>query len=293
MKSTLQPTDLHPQELIRLLEEELAQTNREVLTLTMELDRRVEERTAALRAVQKELEHKNARLEAANRELEAFSYSVSHDLRAPLRHLQGFAHALQEETASSLSPEAKEYLKLILKATDTMSGLINDLLSFARTAQKPLQHGRVEFAQVVRQLVEELQPEQGTREITWEIGTLPTVLGDAAMLRQVWFNLLSNALKYTRQLAHTHIVVGCRQNDGEWVFSVKDNGAGFDMRYVDKLFGLFQRLHHPGEFEGTGLGLAIVRRIVDRHGGRTWAEGAVGKGATFYFTLPVRNPERL
>jgi light-regulated signal transduction histidine kinase (bacteriophytochrome) len=286
MSSSVQLRSTDPQDLIRLLQEELAQTNREVMSLTLELDKRVEQRTAALQAAQRELECKNARLEAANRELEAFSYSVSHDLRAPLRHLQGFTQALQEEGGDQLSPEAREYLRLILRSTETMSTLIDDLLSFARTAQKPLQPEQVELAPLVQQVVAQLRPEQSGRTINWQLGVLPAVRGDEAMLRQVWLNLIGNALKYTRNQPQPRIEIGCRPGDGELLFFVKDNGAGFDPKYAEKLFGIFQRLHHPSEFEGSGLGLAIVRRIIERHGGRTWGEGAPGLGATFYFTLP-------
>jgi light-regulated signal transduction histidine kinase (bacteriophytochrome) len=277
-----------PELTIRLLQEELAETNREVLALTLELEKRVEERTAALEAAREELERKNTRLEAVNKELEAFSYSVSHDLRAPLRHIQGYAEMLQHECPEPLDPQARDYLARIARAVERMHALIDDVLNFARTAKQPLQLAAVDFQLMVAELVAELRPEQGARSIEWLVLPLPTVRGDARMLRQAWMNLLSNAVKYTRRTAQARIEVGCRlDRNREWVCFVKDNGTGFDMKQAERLFGLFQRLHDARDFEGTGVGLANVRRIVDRHGGRTWAEGQVGRGATFYFSLPA------
>jgi len=286
-----EPTFDSPQGLIRLLQQELAETNREVMALTVELEKRVEDRTAALSDAQRELEWKNAKLEAANKELEAFSYSVSHDLRAPLRHLQGYAYALAEDFQSVLGPQGLEYLNNITKAARQMTALIDDLLSFARTGQQPVQDSDVDFQELVRKLITEMQPEFQHRSVEWVVHPLPIVRGDPAMLRQVWVNLLSNALKYTRQTERPRIEIGCSEPlEHETVFYIRDNGAGFDMAHATKLFGLFQRLHNRDEFEGTGLGLANVRRIINRHAGRTWAEGEVGKGATFYFSLPQPPP---
>ena len=270
-----------------MLQLELAETNREVMALTLDLEKRVEERTAELQAAQRELEWKNQRLEAANKELEAFSYSVSHDLRAPLRHVNGYAHALAEDFQQALGEQGHEYLANITKAVDQMNTLIEDLLSFARAGQQQLDSTEVDFDDLVRNVIAEMRPDQDRRQIEWVVQPLPTVRGDATMLRQVWVNLISNALKYSRQRAQAKIEIGHYESpEEENVFFVRDNGAGFDMKYAGRLFGLFQRLHKRDQFEGTGLGLANVRRIVNRHSGRTWAEGEVDKGATFYFALP-------
>jgi light-regulated signal transduction histidine kinase (bacteriophytochrome) len=288
MADTLQSFRNSPQEIIHLLQQELAETNREVMALTFELERRVQERTAALKAAQRELELRNARLVAANKELEAFSYSVSHDLRAPLRHIHGFASALKEDCGADLNEQGHDYLDHITRAAEHLDTIISALLTFARSGQQEMRQGPVQFDTVVRRVIAELQPDQGQRKIEWVIGPLPMVDGDEALLRQVWVNLIGNAIKYTRNQEAARIEIGSQSTtDGELVFFVKDNGAGFSMDGAEKLFGLFQRLHGRDEFEGTGLGLANVRRIVERHGGRTWAEGAVGKGATFYFSLPV------
>jgi chemotaxis family two-component system sensor kinase Cph1 len=252
------------------------------------LEQQVTEQRVALERARADLDRNHARLDDANRELESLSYSVSHDLRAPLRHLHGFAIALQAQCGESLDLKAREYLSLILESTDTMNRLLEDLLRFARTGQKPLHKIEIDTSSLVGEVTRELKPEEANRQVEWQIGPLPRVRVDPAMLRQVWMNLLGNALKYTRQQPHPRIQLACHTNNGEWVFSVSDNGVGFDMAYSRRLFGLFQRLHHADEFEGTGLGLAIVRRIIDRHGGRTWAEGQPARGATFYFTLPRR-----
>jgi len=276
-----------PQETIRMLQRELAETNREVMALTVELEQRVEERTAELQAAQQELQRKNARLEAANKELEAFSSSVSHDLRAPLRHLNGYARALREDCQSTLDQQGRDYLENITKAAEQMGALIDDLLSFARTSQQSLTRQELDFNRIVNGIIDDLKPDQQKRQIDWVVGPLPSVWGDAGLLRQVWVNLITNALKYTRHRERARIEIGCQDDsDGQFVFFIKDNGAGFDMSLSQKLFGLFQRLHSREEFEGTGLGLANVRRIVERHSGRTWAEGRVNEGATFFFSLP-------
>jgi len=275
------------QETIRLLQMELAETNREVMALTLELEKRVEERTTQLRQAQRELEWKNARLEAANKELEAFSYSVSHDLRAPLRHLNGYAHALAEDFEEALGDTGKEYLGNVIKAVQQMNALLEDLLGFVRAGQQPLEAATVDFDVLVRSVISETTSKQGERKIEWLVQPLPKVRGDEAMLQQVWVNLIGNAFKYTRERAQARIEIGYdASSERELVFFVRDNGAGFDMKYASRLFGLFQRLHHREQFEGTGLGLANVRRIINRHSGRTWAESEPDKGATFYFSLP-------
>jgi light-regulated signal transduction histidine kinase (bacteriophytochrome) len=289
MSPFLQRPSESVEDTIRLLQQELAETNREVMALTVELEKRVEERTAALRVAQLELERKNASLESANRELESFSYSVSHDLRAPLRHLMGFAQALQEDCGPSLDDSAKQYISSIVRSADRMNELIDGLLAFAHTGQLPLQCAQVRFEPLVRQVIAEMTPDLAGRNIEWVVQSLPEVQGDQRLLRQVWINLISNAVKYTRQKDPARIQIGCtRHPSREWEFFVRDNGAGFDMAHAAKLFGVFQRLHSREEFEGVGMGLANVRRIIERHGGRTWADAQPGIGATFYFSLPLK-----
>lgn len=229
---------------------------------------------------------RTAELEAANRELEAFSYSVSHDLRAPLRHIEGFVEILQATTKDSLNPDARKHLKTIADSAAQMSRLIDDLLAFSRTARAELRQGAIVLTDMVHAIIRDLKPEIGERKVQWVIGKLPKVQADPALLRQVVLNLLQNALKYTRTRPEARIEVKSRSTRTEHVISVKDNGVGFDMRFAHKLFGVFQRLHRAAEFEGTGIGLANVRRIIHRHGGRTWAEGEIDKGATIHFSLP-------
>ena len=246
-------------------------------------------RDAALQQAHDELEQRvierTAQLEAANHELEAFSYSISHDLRAPLRAINGFARILLEEYAPHLADDAQEYLQLIRDNAQHMGQLIDDLLAFARLSRQPLTKQPVAPADLVRQALNELRAMQGERRIDFRIGDLPLCQADPALLKQVFINLLANALKFTSRREVAVIKVGCREEQGEPVYFVKDNGVGFNMAYVDKLFGVFQRLHRADEYEGTGVGLAIVQRIIHRHGGRIWAEAAVNQGATFSFTL--------
>ncbi|HEY6239650.1 MAG TPA: ATP-binding protein [Burkholderiales bacterium] len=233
---------------------------------------------------------RTAELEAANKELEAFSYSVSHDLRAPLRHIDGFAEMMAEECDSVLNVDGRRYLGVISESVKHMGKLIDDLLAFSRMGRVEMRQTRVSMAALVKQVVQELAGDTNGRNIEWEIRPLPDVRGDLSMLKQVWANLISNSIKYTRPRDLAKIEIGCSKNNGELEFHLKDNGAGFDMKYAEKLFGVFQRLHRAEEFEGTGVGLASVSRIVARHGGRTWAQAKVDEGAIFYFTLP--DPER-
>jgi PAS domain S-box-containing protein len=245
----------------------------EICQLNLELDRRVLERTA--------------QLEAANKEMHAFTYTVSHDLRAPLRHIDGFMELLQKTIGTALDEQSRHYMDAIAGAGKKMGLLIDDLLSFSRMGRHALSFKQVELRPLVQDVIRELEPDAAGRNIEWHIGDLPTVGGDAAMLRMVLANLISNALKFTRPRQQAQIEIGSLPGQGsEAVIFVRDNGVGFDMTYADKLFGVFQRLHRADEFEGTGIGLANVRRIIARHGGRTWAEGAVDHGATFFFTLP-------
>jgi light-regulated signal transduction histidine kinase (bacteriophytochrome) len=232
---------------------------------------------------------RTAELSAANKELEAFSYSVSHDLRAPLRAIDGFSRILLEEYVAGLPEDAQHYFKLVRDGAQQMGRLIDDLLAFSRLSRQPLSMRPIDAAALIHQCLEELQPEIDGRQIELTIGAMPYRQGDPALLKQVWFNLIANALKYTRRRNTARIEIGSRAENGQAIYFVKDNGAGFDMRYADKLFGVFQRLHRTEEYEGTGVGLAIVQRIIHRHGGRVWAEAAVGQGATFSFTLGEKN----
>jgi PAS domain S-box-containing protein len=251
-------------------------TAAEALKLNAELEGRVAERTA--------------QLQAANEELESFSYSVSHDLRAPLRNVMGFADLLVQEAGSSLSEACLSHLKTIHEAAGRMGELIDDLLAFSRTGRLALEKTSVNLDEMVRETVDSFQADTKGRNIDWQIDPLPVVWCDHNLLRQVLSNLISNAVKFTGGHAEAKIEIGCAPvTNGETVIFVRDNGAGFDPRYAQKLFGVFQRLHSAAEFEGTGIGLANVRRIIGRHGGRTWAEGAVEGGATFYFSIPNPN----
>lgn len=236
--------------------------------------------------LEREVRERTAALESANQELEAFSYSVSHDLRAPLRHITGFAEILHQSLGNSIPEEDGRLLERILASAERMSRLIADLLAFSRTSRAELHRGKVNLQELVESVVAELQPEIADRKIIWKQGTLPEVMADPSLLRQVVSNLLLNAVKYTRPRDPAEIETGCLPDAKEAVVFVRDNGVGFDMSFADKLFGVFQRLHTDQEFEGTGVGLANVRRIIARHGGRTWAESRLGEGATFYFSLP-------
>ncbi|ADV67084.1 ATP-binding protein [Deinococcus maricopensis] len=246
-----------------------------------------EELEARVRARTHELEAAARALQDANQELEAFSYSVSHDLRTPLRHIQGFVGLLRRQLSDTLSPRAATHLDVIESSAARMNTLIEELLAFARASRATMQRQAVPLGQLVEEVRANLAPEQQGRTVHWTVGSLPTVQGDQAMLRQVFVNLLSNALKYTRTREEARIEVRAELDAGMWTVSVRDNGVGFDPQYADRLFGAFQRLHREDEFEGVGVGLANVRRVVARHEGRTGAEGRLGEGATFWFSLPA------
>jgi signal transduction histidine kinase len=237
-----------------------------------------------------ELERTNRSLEAANADLEAFSYSVSHDLRAPLRHVIGFGEMLEEHARESLDETGRQYLGTITRSASHMTRLIDDLLAFSRLGRGALEKGRVDLNALVREVREQVMEHEAPagRVVHWQVGVLSAVEADFALLRQVFVNLFSNALKYSSGRDHTRVDVATEVgNDGTVVVTVRDNGVGFDMAYKDRLFGVFQRLHRADEFPGTGIGLANVKRIIQRHGGRVWAEGEPDRGATFFFSLPA------
>lgn len=251
------------------------QREQEVHRLNAELEQRVRDRTAELRA--------------SNQELEAFSYSVSHDLRAPLRHLTGFAELLQKNDRANLDDKARRHLAFISESALRMGQLIDDLLAFSRAGRAEVHKAPLNLAELVRESIQGLQPDTQGRRIVWEIAPLPVIDADANLLRAVLTNLFANAIKFTRSRDEARIEMGWAENERENIFFIRDNGVGFDMQYVEKLFGVFQRLHTTEQFEGTGIGLANVRRIISRHGGRTWAESVLNEGSTFYFSLPKTN----
>jgi light-regulated signal transduction histidine kinase (bacteriophytochrome) len=249
----------------------LKQTQADLKKLNNELENRVIDRTR--------------QLEMTNRELEAFSYSVSHDLRAPLRSINGYTTALQEDLAGTLSEETRGYLQRIAANIKRMDELINALLDLSRLGRKPLEYQWIQLADVIRAAWEDVCHEAGSRKISIQIDDPPDCSADRVLLKQVYVNLLSNAIKYTRLQPEAAIHAGWTDDKDKIVYWVKDNGVGFDMQYADKLFGIFQRLHRSDQFEGNGVGLSIVQRIVFRHGGHIWAEAYPNQGATFYFTL--------
>ena len=240
-----------------------------------------------IRELNQELTRRSAELEAINKELEAFAYSISHDLRAPLRHMVGYTELLQKNTSSVVDDKGRRYMMMVLESGKRMGALIDDLLAFSRIGRAETRETRVSLEQLVKEVQNEVWHETEGRNVSWKIGPLPDLYGDRSMLKLALVNLISNAVKFTRMRSTPEIEIGCTDNaTDDIVVFVKDNGVGFDMKYVNKLFGVFQRLHKADEFEGTGIGLATVQRIIHRHGGQVWAEGQVGGGATFYLSLP-------
>jgi signal transduction histidine kinase len=281
--------------LIRLVPQALALPSPAQLRKSNEaLQREVEERKKSLEKIEslnQELIEQTAKIEMVNKELEAFSYSVSHDLRSPLRHIDGYMELLSDVRTGE-GDERGRYMKKISDSAKHMGMLIDNLLAFSRMGRSAINPATIDTEALVAHIREELAPDMKGRIIEWKIGPLPRVYFDKTLFQQVWVNLLGNAIKYTRQREKAVIAIECRENPTEYEFEVRDNGAGFDMRYADKLFGIFQRLHFNEEFEGTGIGLANVKRIITRHGGRTWASGELNVGATFYFTVPKTNLEK-
>jgi len=264
-----------------------------------ELDLRVRERTQELHTAHAELQQSNAELrqlaaelQATNKELAAFSYSVSHDLRAPIRHIDGFSHRLAEGYGDRLDNEGRRLLSVVRHSAALMGRLIDDLLALARLGRVALAHTEIDMTTLARHIIAELT--QGTQASpgTVDLAPLPPAQGDVALVRQVWRNLIDNAIKYSSKRAQPRVEICGWVEDQYAVYCVKDNGTGFDMRYYDKLFSVFQRLHTDNEFSGTGVGLAIVYRAVTRHGGKVWAEGQPDEGASFYFSLPLTGEAR-
>ncbi len=297
---------------IRMDVDEIKKAEEALRKLNLELEQKIAERTLELKNRSRTLEEKEIvltntiknlnlkseelqnsaqLLEATNKELEAFSYSVSHDLRAPLRAINGFVNILNEEYNNVLDDEGKRICSIIHSNAVKMGQLIDDLLSFSRLIRSELHHSRIDMQNVVSNLIDEFELSKEINSDIISVQELPISTGDTNLIKQVWMNLISNAIKYSSKTTYPQIIIGATQNKNETIYFIKDNGVGFNMCYSHKLFGVFQRLHGANEFEGTGVGLAIVQRIVSRHGGRVWAEGEIEKGATFYFTLPIKNIE--
>ncbi len=297
-KDKLERTQGELQKAYDEIEHRVTERTEELVVANRSLQNEIKERLQAeaeKRRLNNELEQRvverTAQLEAANKELEAFCYSVSHDLRAPLRHIDGYADLLVSRCRDELTDKGVHYLDTIAASARQMGVLIDDLLQFSRTGRAEMRQERMDMNQIVQEALTTLRESTSGRSIEWVINELPSVHGDHALIRQVWINLLDNAVKYSRTREVARITVSASREKREIVFAVTDNGVGFDMQYVDKLFGVFQRLHSTEEFEGTGIGLATVQRIINRHGGRIWAEAELDHGATFYFTLPAQKEE--
>jgi PAS domain S-box-containing protein len=267
----------------------LSITNEELLAEIEERKRTEAQLEEYRRSLEEQVTERTAELLAANKELDAFSYSVAHDLRAPLRHMQGFVELLKKRLVDVPDEKVHSYANTIAGASAKMGILIDSLLSLSHLGRTAIKKRKVGLNALVSDVAQDLQAAVKGRDIKWEIAELPEVYGDKALLRLVFVNLISNAVKYTNSRPRAEIKIGCNEEGDKFICSVKDNGVGFDMKYVNKLFGVFQRLHTQNEFEGTGIGLATVRRIIARHGGSTWAESSLGRGATFYFALPKKD----
>lgn len=258
----------------------------QILNLLLSTYEAAIQRNRGLQNAQDQLQALNDQILAANNELEAFSYSVSHDLRAPLRHIHGYVEMLTRSVGDQASSKAQHYMRTIADASVQMGQLIDDLLAFSRMGRTEIKQGPLKLDALIQEVISSMELDVRGRKIEWSIASFPTVIGDASMLRQVLANLLGNAVKYSRPREMAQIEIGCDgEEDGRIIVFVRDNGVGFDMNYAHKLFGVFQRLHRADEFEGTGIGLATVQRVIARHGGWVWAESTLGEGATFYFTL--------
>jgi K+-sensing histidine kinase KdpD len=276
----------------RRVEQQLRQSNDRLATEVAERTRQatlLEQTAIEVRTLNQDLETRSRELEGSNKELEAFAYSISHDLRAPLRHMVGYAELLQKHESSIMDDTGREYMLSILDSAKRMGHLIDDLLAFSRIGRAETQNTTVNLEQLLKEALSDIRQETEGRNIVWRIGALPAVYGDRSMLRLALVNLLSNAVKFTRTRPQAEIEIGATDGKGdEVVVFIRDNGVGFNMKYVHKLFGVFQRLHRQEAFEGTGIGLATVQRIINRHGGRVWAEGLKDQGAVFYFSALKR-----
>lgn len=246
----------------------------------------VHQHEETLKKLNEDLKGKNEELNFLNKELESFTYSVSHDLRAPLRAINGYSQILLQEHTDQIDQEVMRLLTIINGNAKTMGELIDNLLSLSKLGKREIQKGQVDMNALVQGVLEEIKDTEAGKRVSWNIQELAACYGDYRLLRQVWMNLIANGVKYSGKKEEPQIEIRAEIKGNEIIYSIKDNGAGFDMQYADQLFGVFQRLHKPTEFEGTGVGLAIVQRIIYRHGGRAWAEGAVGEGASFYFSIP-------
>jgi K+-sensing histidine kinase KdpD len=276
----------------RRVEQQLLQSNDQLGNEVAERTRQaalLEQTAVEIRTLNQDLEARTRELEASNKELEAFAYSVSHDLRAPLRHMVGYAELLQKHESSVADATGREYMLSILDSAKRMGNLIDDLLAFSRIGRAETQKTTVDLEQLLKEALTDIRRDTEGRNIVWRIGALPAVYGDRSMLRLALVNLLSNAVKFTRTRAQAEIEIGTLDGKGkEAIVFIRDNGVGFNMKYVHKLFGVFQRLHRQEAFEGTGIGLATVQRIINRHGGKVWAEGHKDQGAVFYFSALKR-----
>jgi light-regulated signal transduction histidine kinase (bacteriophytochrome) len=255
--------------------------------------RQSEAQSLQLKCLERRIRERTEQLEAANKDLESFACSVSHDLRAPLRAVDGFARILEEDHVSQLDEEGRRALSVVRGEARRMGRLIDDLLDFSRLGRHGVQLTNTDMTSLVHEVFDQVKGCAADRQVDFRVGELPVAPGDLALLRQVWINLIDNALKYTRHRSQVQVSITGVKRGSEVVYSIRDNGAGFDMKYASKLFGVFQRLHSADEFEGTGVGLALVQRIIRRHGGRVGAEAQVDRGATFYFTLPCAAEDAL